>query len=330
MKKVMFAVGCAVLFLGSGALADDATKAYCGYWALKLPGGGAGWMGIEEKDGGPLSGSILWGGGSPVKYEKVNVENGALVLTRTVTAKKDGKEEKKTEKITAKADNGQLYMTKVVIEPDGKETGKSEYKGNKIKPLPAKPELAKVKFGEPIKLFEKGLDGWVAMNPKAFNGWSMKDGVLSNRVLDENGKNKHGTNLRTVATTFEDFNLKTEVCMAKGGNSGIYLRGIYEIQMADTFGKDVNCHNMGALYGRVTPSVAAEKPAGEWQTVDITLCDRHVTVILNGKTIIDNQPAVGVTGGAITSDEFVPGPIYLQGDHSNVDYRNMVLTPIIK
>jgi hypothetical protein len=179
-------------------------------------------------------------------------------------------------------------------------------------------------------MFEKGLDGWVTMNPKAFNGWSMKDGVLSNRVLDENGKNKHGTNLRTAATTFEDFNLKTEVCMAKGGNSGIYLRCIYEIQMADTFGKDVNCHNMGALYGRVTPLVAAEKPAGEWQTIDITLCDRHVTVILNGKKIIDNQPAVGVTGGAITSDEFVPGPIYLQGDHSNVDYRNMVLTPIIK
>ena len=329
MKKVLFAVGCAGIFLSSAAFADEAAKPYVGYWAVNL-NGGAGWMGIEQADGSALSGSILWGGGSPLKYEKVNVENGALVLTRTLTSKKDGKEEKKTEKITAKADSGQLSMTKVVIEQDGKETGKSEYKGNKIKPLPAKPDLAKVKFGEPVKLFEKGLDGWVAMNPKAFNGWSMKDGVLSNRVLDENGKNKHGTNLRTVATTFEDFNLKTEACMAKGGNSGIYLRGIYEIQMADTFGKGVDCHNMGALYGRVTPLVAAEKPAGEWQTVDITLCDRHVTVILNGQKIIDNQPAVGVTGGAITCDEFVPGPIYLQGDHTNVDYRNMVLTPIIK
>lgn len=329
MKKVLFAVGCVGLFLGSVAFADEAAKPYVGYWAVNL-NGGAGWMGIEQADCGALSGSILWGGGSPLKYEKVNVQNGALVLTRTLTSKKDGKEEKKTEKITAKADNGQLSMTKVVIEQDGKETGKSEYKGNKIKPLPAKPDLAKVKFGEPIKLFEKGLDGWAAMNAKAFNGWSMKDGVLSNRVLDENGKNKHGTNLRTVATSFEDFNLKTEACMAKGGNSGIYLRGIYEIQMADTFGKGVDSHNMGALYGRVTPLVAAEKPAGEWQTVDITLCDRHVTVILNGKKIIDNQPAVGVTGGAITCDEFVPGPIYLQGDHTNVDYRNMVLTPIIK
>jgi len=87
---------------------------------------------------------------------------------------------------------------------------------------------------------------------------------------------------------------------------------------------------MGALYGRITPAVTAEKPAGEWQTVDITLCDRHVTVILNGQKIIDNQPVLGCTGGAITSDEFVPGPIYLQGDHTDVSYRNMVLTPIVK
>ncbi|MTA41243.1 MAG: DUF1080 domain-containing protein, partial [Actinobacteria bacterium] len=77
-------------------------------------------------------------------------------------------------------------------------------------------------------------------------------------------------------------------------------------------------------------SVNAEKPIGEWQTLDITLVDRHLTVILNGKTIIDNQPVLGCTGGAITSDEFKPGPIYLQGDHTNVDYRNMLLRPVVK
>jgi hypothetical protein len=330
MKLGLFAVGCAGLLLGSVAFGDEAAKTYVGYWALNLPGGGAGWMGIEQADSGALSGSILWGGGSPLNYEKVSVENGTLVVTRTLTSKKNGKEEKKTERVSAKVDNGQIAMTKVIIEQDNKETGKSEFRGKKILPLPPKPNLSQLKFGEPIKLLEKGLDGWVAMNPKAFNGWSIKDGVLSNRVLDEKGKNKHGTNIRTASTQFEDFNLKSDVCMAKDGNSGIYLRGIYEIQMADSFGKSVNCHNMGALYGRVTPLVAAEKAAGEWQTIDITLCDRHVTVILNGKTIIDNQPILGVTGGAITSDEFVPGPIYLQGDHSNVDYRNMVLTPIVK
>jgi hypothetical protein len=211
MKRGLFAVGCAGLLFGSVAFGDEAAKPYVGYWALNLPGGGAGWMGIEQADSGALSGSILWGGGSPLAYEKVSVENGALVVTRTLTEKKNGKEEKKTEKIVAQEANGQLTVVKAILATDGKETGKSEFKGKKIPPLPPKPDLSKVKFGEPIKLFEKGLEGWSAMNPKAFNGWSIKDGVLSNRVIDEKGKNKHGTNLRTVATNFEDFNLKTEV-----------------------------------------------------------------------------------------------------------------------
>jgi hypothetical protein len=87
---------------------------------------------------------------------------------------------------------------------------------------------------------------------------------------------------------------------------------------------------MGGIYSRITPVVAAEKPAGQWQTMGITLLDRHVTVVLNGKTIIDNQPLLGCTGGALWSDEFKPGPIYLQGDHTGISYRNIVIKRIIK
>ncbi|WP_038172491.1 DUF1080 domain-containing protein, partial [Verrucomicrobium sp. BvORR106] len=163
------------------------------------------------------------------------------------------------------------------------------------------------------------------MNPKADNGWSVADGVLQNRVE----KGKHHGNLRTEKE-FEDFNLKLEVRTQKDSNSGIYLRGIYEVQVAESFGKPLDSHNMGALYSRITPSVAAEKAIGEWQTFDITLVDRHLTVILNGKTIIDNQPVLGCTGGAISSDEFKPGPIYFQGDHTNIDFRNVVLRPVVK
>jgi hypothetical protein len=100
--------------------------------------------------------------------------------------------------------------------------------------------------------------------------------------------------------------------------------------MAESHEKPLDSHNMGALYSRIKPSVAAERPVGEWQTIDITLVDRHLTVILNGTTIIDNQPVLGCTGGALTSDESLPGPIYLQGDHTDVDYRKMVLTPVVK
>jgi hypothetical protein len=87
---------------------------------------------------------------------------------------------------------------------------------------------------------------------------------------------------------------------------------------------------MGALYSRITPSEAAEKPAGEWQTMDITLYKRHLTVKLNGTTIINNEPVLGPTGGAISADLYSPGPIYLQGDHGKVLYRNLVLTPIVE
>ena len=102
------------------------------------------------------------------------------------------------------------------------------------------------------------------------------------------------------------------------------------MQVAETFGKPLNPHNMGALYSRITPLVAAEKPIGEWQTLDITLVARHLTVVLNGKLIIDNQPVLGCTGGALTSDESKPGPLFLQGDHTNIDYRNITLRPVVQ
>ena len=197
--------------------------------------------------------------------------------------------------------------------------------------MPPAPDLAKVKFGEPIVLFNgKNLDGWELTNPHAANGWSVKDGVLTNNVVQTPGKpHKNFGNLRTVKE-FEDFNLTAETNVPKDGNSGIYLRGIYEVQVLDSFGKPLDPHNMGAIYSRICPTEAAEKPAGQWQTFDITLVDRHVTVILNGKKIIDNQPVLGCTGGALWSDPLRPGPIYLQGDHTGANFRNIVLRPVVK
>ena len=99
--------------------------------------------------------------------------------------------------------------------------------------------------------------------------------------------------------------------------------------MLDSFGRGkTDCHYMGALYDLIEPAASAEKPAGEWQHIDMTIYKRHLTVRLNGVTIIDNKPIPGVTPGAIDGDEFVPGPILLQGDHSNASFRNMILTPI--
>ena len=118
--------------------------------------------------------------------------------------------------------------------------------------------------------------------------------------------------------------------VSNGQNSGVYLRGIYEIQVADTYGKGTDSHNMGGVYSRITPTVNAERPNGQWQTMDITLVDRHITVVLNGNRIIDNQPVRGCTGGALWADVTQPGPIYLQGDHTGIEYRSVVLRPVTK
>lgn len=321
-----------VSLLAAGSFVQAAENPFIGRWALTIPGGGAGWLGVEEKDGA-LSSSVLWGGGSVVPTAGTKLEGGKLIVTRVTAAKKKDaggseKTEKVTETITATANGDDLALVTVKAKEDGKEFGRAEFAGKRIAPLPAKPDLSKVKFGEPISLFNgKDLTGWRLIKPDADNGWSAADGVLMNRVKKE--KDKHFGNLRTEAE-FEDFNLKLEVRTLEGSNSGIYLRGIYEVQVMESFGQPLDSHHMGALYSRITPSVAAEKPVGEWQSLDITLVDRHLTVVLNGKTIIDNQPVLGCTGGALTSDETKPGPLYLQGDHTDVDYRNMVLRPVVK
>ncbi len=308
-----------------GAVLNAADNPFVGRWALTIPGGGAGWLGVESKDGA-LSSSVLWGGGSVVPTTSTKVDGDTLIVTRE-QKNKEGKVAT-TETITAKAEGEVLKLTTAKKNAEGMEVGKAaEFTGKRIADVPAAPDLTKVKFGEPIQLMNgKDLTGWRLLN-EADNGWSVVDGVLQNRVVK--AKDKHFGNLRTYAE-FEDFNLKTEVRTQEGSNSGIYLRGIYEVQVMESYGKPLDSHHMGALYSRITPSVNAEKPIGEWQTLDITLVDRHLTVILNGKTIIDNAPVLGCTGGAMSSDEFKPGPLYLQGDHTNVDYRNMVLTPVVK
>ncbi len=322
-----------LIVLGVASLATAANP-FLGRWALTIPGGGAGWLGVEQKEG-YLDGSILWGGGSVVPVASVYVDGDTLYITR------DHKVERKnaagdvvrtqtfTETITATLSGDTMALTRSEPNRNGQGVRRAEFSGQRIPPVPPQPDLAKVKYGDPIVLFNgKNLDGWELTNPRQKSGWSVVDGVLVNNPKQpEHGHISYG-NLRTVAE-FEDFNLKLEVNVPHGGNSGVYLRGIYEVQVADTYGRPLDSHNMGAVYSRITPTVAAEKPADQWQTMNITLVDRHVTVVLNGQRIIDNQPLLGCTGGALWSNEFRPGPIYLQGDHTGIRYRNLVLTPVV-
>lgn len=318
---------------GANTLTDE--NSFLGRWALFLPGG-AGWLEVRQENG-YLDGDILWYGGSVVPVSSVVLKNDTLIVTRSMDIIRSRDAEGnavRTQTMTTWIEcilkEGELLGN--VLTPDRRgNINVTKFTGQRIPPLPAAPNLKKINYDDPVTLFNgQDLTGWKLINEKQTSGFKALNGELINDPVQENGKPhvSYG-NLRTTGE-FEDFNLKIEVNVPKGSNSGIYLRGIYEVQVFDSYQKPLDSHNMGALYSRITPAVAAEKPAGEWQSLDITLCDRHVTVILNGKKIIDNQPLYGVTGGALTADEFIPGPIYLQGDHGKVSYRNIVLQPIIK
>jgi hypothetical protein len=328
-RRIRSAVACGILMIAlcgtlHAAYTDDSPHPLLGGWDLTIPGGGAGWLGVTEKNG-KLQASLLWGGGSVLPLGSAKIEGDQLVLTRGL-----GGQPAAIQVIAARATGDVLNLAVSEIK-DGKSRPETAFIGKRTPPLPPPPDLSKVKFGDPIVLFNgKDLTGWRLTNPKQASGWSVQDGLLVNRVEQEKGKpHKAFGNLRTERE-FGDFNLTLETRVPKNGNSGIYLRGIYEVQVFDSFGKPLDWHNMGAIYSRVAPTIAAEKPAGQWQTFDITLVDRHATVILNGKKIIDNQPLPGCTGGALWADQLRPGPIYLQGDHTGIEYRNIVLRPVVK
>jgi hypothetical protein len=313
--------------------AAEGGNPFIGRWALTVSDGRASWLGVTEEEG-VLDASVLWIGGSVFPVASVYIDRDTLRFDRVSGMDRDDNGRivrVRTEEFSAKVSGDTLELIRYTPEPDGKSRTEEKFTGKRIPPMPPKPDLSKVKYGKPINLIKgDSLDGWTLIEQEATNGWLVKDGVLLNNAVQREGEDRifYG-NLRTV-DEFEDFNLTLEVNVGRRQNSGVYLRGIYEVQVEDTYRRDVDSHNMGAIYSRITPSVAAEKRPGQWQTMDITLCDRHVTVILNGTTIIDNEPLLGCTGGALWSDEFRPGPIYLQGDHGNIKYRNIVLKPIVR
>jgi len=173
-------------------------------------------------------------------------------------------------------------------------------------------------WGKPVKLFNgKDTKGW---HTDGKNQWVVESGIL---------RSKHsGANLITDQK-FSDFKLHIEFRYQKGSNSGVYLRGRYEVQVIDTkTGEPEPINNQfSAIYGFLPPNKMMAKNAGEWQSYDITLVGRLITVVANGKTIICDQQIPGITGGALDSKEGEPGPIYFQGDHGPIDYRNIVITP---
>lgn len=326
-----------LILLAGGVTAARAVEGidpFLDKWALTIPGGGAGWLSVT-KQAGYYDAELLWGSGSVIPADSVFFTDNTLFVgrqreeQRKNAAGKVVRTQRFTDMIMARVEGDELRLTLLSPRSNGDGVERTEFSGKRQPPLPPAPDLTKIKFGAPISLFNgKDLSGWQTFGD-APSGWRAENGVLVNDAPQEPGKHKTYANIRTERE-FEDFKLTCEFRVPPGGNSGIYLRGMYEVQVSDAFGKPPESHILGAIYSRITPTENAAKPAGEWQQYEITLVNRHVNVVLNGRTIIANQPLPGCTGGALWSDVQRPGPIYLQGDHTSVEYRKLILLPVMK
>lgn len=278
-----------------------------GRWNLVIEKDGTqlpSWLEIEHSGTKTLVGRFVYAFGSARPVAVVNVVNEKFNFSIPPQWEPGDRNMDFEGELTGEALKGTMVYT------DGK---KYSWTGTRAPLLKRTTEPV---WGQPIKLFNgKDLKGWKSMGP---NQWIVENGVL--RSL------KSGSNLISEQT-FTDFKLHVEFRYEKGSNSGVYLRGRYEVQIEDDKGKEPWKGYLGAGYGFLTPSVMAAKDAGEWQTYDITLVGRMITVVANGITIINNQEIPGITGGAIDNKENEPGPIMFQGDHGPIDFRNIVITP---
>lgn len=182
------------------------------------------------------------------------------------------------------------------------------------------------RFGTPVQLFNGGnpggdtLGNWLLQDPERPSGWTIVEGAMTNEAKANNLISKH---------QFENFRLQAEYKIEPKSNSGIFLRGRYEVQVVDDFGQEPANVGHAALYSRVKPAVNASLAPGQWQTLEAIIVGNRLTVTLNGRRVHDNIVIDGITGGALDSREGAPGPIMIQGDHGKVTFRRIVVTPII-
>jgi hypothetical protein len=284
-------------FLGTWNLTGDAPRENYVYW-------------LEVKnEGGKLSAMFLNRGGSPVPAENVTLNNNELSFILP------GRADRRPQ-ITLRASGNTLTGTVTTGDTSVPVTGERPPKWG------ACDANAKHSFGKPVALFDgKTIDAWTVQHKDRPSGWSVADGVMGNQPKANNLISKE---------KFKDFRLDAEYKLSPKGNSGIYLRGRYEMQVLDDAGTPTESHGHMSIYARKAPDVNASKPAGEWQTAQMTLVGNCVTVVLNGKTVQDNARIPGITGGALDVKEMEPGPIMIQGDHEQVWFRKVIVTPITR
>ncbi len=292
----------------SNCFSQTNSLAIVGRWDMTLYADGnayPSWLEVQKSGTSRLIGQYVGTGGSARPISKINFDDGKMSFSIPPQWEQDNNDitfegtfEGDSLKGTMVSAAGKTYNWSAVRAPSLKRTSEPVWQ-------------------QPIKLFDgKDLNGWHATGKT--NQWIVKDGVLTSP--------HSGSNLVTDQT-FNDFKLHIEFRYPDSSNSGVYLRGRYEVQIEDDNGDEPIRNVFSSIYGFLEPTEMTAKKAGEWQSFDVTLVGRLVTVVANGKTVICNREIPGITGGAINSKEGEPGPILLQGDHGPIEYRNIIITP---
>jgi 3-keto-disaccharide hydrolase len=318
LRRGAFALTTLILMLSVQAYSEqknpaDATasvQSFLGRWdlTLKTPGRDyPSWLEISQEDGQIKARMVSrWGHARPLP--KCEIANGRITF---VSPKEE--EDRKDDMVF----EGKLSGKTLVGTTTGPDGTPWQWTGERA---PSLKRASAPQWGKPIQLFNgKDLSGWTASDPASTAKWTVENGTLVSPG--------HGPELIGDAK-FEDFKLHVEFNCAPGSNSGVYLRGRYELQIEDDPEPEGPTMRTGGVYGFLAPSPEQPRKPGVWQTYEITLVGRVVTVLQNGQTIIDKQEIPGITGGALDSHEGLPGPIYLQGSEAgHVAFRNITIKP---
>jgi hypothetical protein len=313
--------------MGTIAAAGRQANPYLGAWNISGTGPDAAnvyWLEIKD-DGGRLSGLFLNQTGHALPLAVVKTENGDLVFQGGEPDKPNGPEYR------AHMEGNKLVGSHTIM-PRGRPGMATVQGGRVVNWVGVRPPVwptananGNHTYGTAVALFDgTTLDTFTGQRPSQPLGWSIVDGTMTNPTPPAN-------NLVSKAK-FTDFKVTAEFKVGTDSNSGLYLRGRYELQILDDLNdtKTEPFLTQMAIYGRTAPSVKASKAAGEWQTMEAILVANRVTVTLNGRRVQDNTAIIGITGGALDNDELAPGPIMIQGDHGQVWFRKVIVTPITK
>lgn len=306
----LMAAALMVLLPGVRVAAQDSIRPFAGRWDLTLTdaqGSRPSWIDVSE-DGGQLKLIFVGLTDHATVMKQAEVHNGELVF---VSPKGEEGFPVDTTYTLKRVEDG-LTGTVVNSEKTWTLTGS---------PAPALTHDKVAGWGKPISLFNgHDLKGWKLADPSQAS-WKVENGDLISPG--------HGSDLISIPK-FKNFKLHLEFKLGPQSNSGVYLRGRYEVQIENDSVSEPSSHHTGGVYGYLAPTPEQPRVADKWETFDITLIGRTVTVVQNGITVINHMEIPGITGGALDSHEGLPGPIYLQGsEEGHVTFRNIVITPAL-